>query len=62
MPQSSSEYPPLDFADKMPFGKHKGDTVAECIDDDVNYMLWLSEEKPGIFTEGVYKELEKYVG
>lgn len=54
-------YQPLDFEDEMPFGKYKGTTVAEVIDDDPQYMVWLYGEKPGTFTSDVEREIQKYV-
>lgn len=56
-----SDYPPLDFEDEIPFGKHKESTVAEVIDDDPKYMAWLLSEKPGMFTDDVEREILKYV-
>lgn len=54
-------YDPLDFDDVMPFGKYKGDwTVADVIDDDPKYMVWLLGEKPGMFTDDVEREILKY--
>lgn len=54
-------YARLDFEDEMPFGKHKGETVADVIDDDPQYMVWLTGEKPGTFTDEVEREVQKYV-
>lgn len=54
-------YPPLDFDDEMPFGKHKGETVAEVIDDDPSYMVWLLSEGKTGFTPEVEREVQKYV-
>lgn len=54
-------YRPLDFEDEMPFGKHKGETVAEVIDDDPGYMVWLLSEDKCSFTDDVTREINKYV-
>lgn len=54
-------YKPLDFEDEMPFGKHKGETVAEVIDDDPGYMVWLLSEGKCSFTPDVEREIGKYV-
>lgn len=55
-----SDWPGLDFEDRMPFGKYKDDTVAEVIDDDPKYMVWMLSEKPGMFTNDVEREILKY--
>lgn len=54
-------YARLDFEDEMPFGKYKGQTVADVIDDDPQYMVWLTGEKPETFTDEVEREVQKYV-
>lgn len=50
----------MDFEDEMPFGKHKGSTVADVIDDDPGYMVWMLGAEPGLFTDDVEREIRKY--
>ncbi len=45
----------------MPFGKYKGETVADVIDDDSGYMVWLLTEGKCSFTNEVEREINKYV-
>lgn len=33
----------FDFRDKMPFGKHKGETIEQIMSDDIRYITWLLE-------------------
>lgn len=54
-------FKPLDFEDEMPFGKYKGETVADVIDDDSGYMVWLLTEGKCSFTNEVEREINKYV-
>ena len=54
-------YKPLDFEDEMPFGQYKGDLVAEVIDYDPGYMVWLLGEDKCSFTPDVEREIQKYV-
>ncbi len=61
LPRPVSEYRPLDFEDEMPFGKHKWTTVADVIDDDPQYMVWLLSEGRCNFTPEVEREINKYV-
>jgi len=44
----------------MPFGKHQGETVAEVIDDDPAYMVYMKSERPGFFDDEVEREIAKY--
>lgn len=54
------DYDQLDFDNEMPFGKYKGELVADVIDDHPQYMVWLLGEKPGMFTDDVEREIQKY--
>lgn len=38
-----ANYQPLGLNDTMPFGKHKGKTIQELINTEVDYIRWLLE-------------------
>ncbi len=39
--------------DKLLFGKHKGHTVAEVLDNDWEYILWLYENDVASFPQDI---------
>lgn len=44
---------PAGFGHVMKFGKHTGKTLAEILDKDYSYIIWLSEEKILLIDEKV---------
>lgn len=53
-------YPPLNLSSPMPFGKHKGKTVAELLDDAPDYLLWCYHDLGTNFSEEVREHLKNH--
>jgi hypothetical protein len=48
------------FKSRLPFGKHKGETIEEILDNDPNYLDWAVGYIDGFtLAEDVLKELYK---
>jgi hypothetical protein len=62
--QPENKYPPLELHSVLSFGKHKGETLKEIIDTDLQYFCWMirpDENMKGRFivsgeVMGYYKE------
>lgn len=45
---------------ELPFGKHRGDTLAEILAADPGYLAWLAEEAD-IRSEGLRTAIDRFV-
>lgn len=54
-------YPPLNFEDNLPFGKYRGESVAEICEDDPRYLFWMFNNTDLQFSEEVVKYVESRI-
>lgn len=48
----------LRLKDKLTFGKHKGKTIKEVLDNDPQYLVWLHEKTKHKLQRVIYNEAE----
>lgn len=53
---SNLKDPKLGFHDQLPFGKFVGCRVHDIMPEDYEYILWLHEKQPNLFTREVIDE------
>ncbi|MCH8978297.1 MAG: hypothetical protein IH945_03525 [Armatimonadetes bacterium] len=57
---SEREYPPLDWDDTFPYGKHKGETLRDLVDEQPEYLVWIRDNHSTRFSEDVLYALKNY--
>lgn len=49
----NNKYKPLTLEDKIPFGKHRGKSIAVISLRDINYLKWLNWKDSNLFNAEV---------